>query len=156
MNQRTDATEYIAGKLSDILVGSEYATDIGRTVYIGNITMQEMEVPCVVLIPEDESPVNPSIPTGAISISYEIFSFMRWTDSAAPFSVGADNDGEYKKIDDMLHDIKSAIGECHDNKQVSIVSYISADAIYSADGGGNIGAQVSISVTTKDQGIDWG
>ncbi len=155
MNKRIETTEHIAKRLSEITPENGYLTDVGRNVYIGNVVLQEIETPCVVLIPEDESPKFPTSPFGATNITYEVFAFAQWSLPTIPYSPNGGNEGEYLVIDNMLDDLKKAIGNCQDHQTVEIIQYLSGDAIYSADGGNNIGAQITIEAMTSEPAEDW-
>jgi hypothetical protein len=126
MSARTTLTAAIAARL---------AAD-GATVYIGRKRSNELEAPCIILVPGDEVPKS-NEPLGNVEISYSIAAYRKRSE---------ETDEEYIVIDSAIGDIRAAVEAC--GLPAYWVAYDGARPIYSEEGGDLIGAELRYSIST--------
>jgi len=129
MSARTTLTAAIAARL---------ATGWGASsVFVGVGQANELEAPCVILTPGDETPKSRE-PLGNVEIQYSIAGYR------SRLTVGGE---EYTIIDDIIDDIRAAVEACG-TLPVYSITYSGASPIYSEAGGDIVGAELRYSIST--------
>lgn len=146
---QTSLTAALKDALSGIIRSNGSRTNIGENVYIGNESVQDLDVPCCVLLPGEENPAENSGLKGHVDIQYSIDAYVNRLDTTADDYI-ADPSEEFAIIDALIADIRDTV----ENTQCSLfgvadtIIFQRAIRYFHTSGGEISGASVRYVITT--------
>jgi len=145
---RTTLTDALKTQLESVLRDNGSRLDLGQTVLIGRMRGNELETPCILLMPGTEAPAPDSHYLGHVQIDYTVSGYVnRLNEVATEYT--ADPHADWALVDAIIADLRAAVEDwCDLSTYADGIQYQGAQPFYEEQAGELVGAELRYVITT--------
>ena len=145
----TTLTDALKTVLATVTKANGYRLGLAGTVHVGLRQANELEAPCIVLMPGDEVPGEQSGTNGHVEIQYTVAGWLDRMDTTLDYYL-TDPDAEFALVDAVIADLRDAIEGtgCVLTDEALSVSYQGARRQFHDGAGLLCGAELRYLITT--------